>query len=201
MGQEAQCTAVFEGRTSQGRAHLGSEELTFTGDFRLAIPFQEVKAVEAKRGRLSVRFGKEEASFELGPLAEKWALKIRYPRGLMDKLGVKPDSRVAALGVPEESFSAELSERCRDVSSRLRDELDILFFYAGRREDLPRLEKLQGSIKKNGMIWVFWPKGQKQIGRDDVFAVSKAVHLVDVKICSVSAALSGLKLMIPLDRR
>ena len=36
----------------------------------------------------------------------------------MDKLGVKPDSRVAVLGVPEESFLAELSEQAAFYFSR-----------------------------------------------------------------------------------
>lgn len=201
MGQETQCTAVYKDRTSDGKAHLASTELSFTGDFRLTIPFQQVSEVEARRGRLLVRFGPEEASFELGPLAEKWALKIRYPRSLMDKFGVQPDSRVAALDIPDDEVLADLEARCPDVSRQLREELDIIFFYAAERAALARLEVLQKSIKRNGMIWVLWPKRQKQIGRDDVFAASKAAQLVDIKICSVSDLLSAVKVVIPRARR
>ena len=38
----------------------------------------------------TVRYG--EATFELGPKAERWAERIRNPKSLLDKLGVKPES-------------------------------------------------------------------------------------------------------------
>ena len=43
--------------------------------------------------------------------AEKWALKIRYPRSLLDKLGVKPGARIAVLGSFEPYFLADLASR------------------------------------------------------------------------------------------
>ena len=34
----------------------------------------------------------------LGPAAEKWAAKLSSPKSLVEKLGVKPGSRVATVG-------------------------------------------------------------------------------------------------------
>jgi hypothetical protein len=201
MGQEAQCVAWFQGRSSPGKAHLSGEDLTFSGAFRLVIPFKEVAAVEARRGRLEIRFGNEEAAFELGPLVEAWALKIRYPRPLLDKLGVKPDSRVLMIDVDDPELSEQVRQRCSDVSARPRRACDIVFFYADRPQQLSRLATLQDSIHKDGMIWVVWPKGQKTMTGNHVMAAAKEARLVDVKICSISERLSGLKLVIPRARR
>lgn len=199
MGQEAQCVAWFQGRASTGKAHLGSDDLSFQGEFRLAIPFKDVKTVEARRGRLEIHFGGEQAAFELGQAAEAWALKIRYPRPLLDKLGVKPESRVMILGVPDDSLRAQVEERSGKplVRARRGAGCDIVFYYADRQEDLARLAELPASMRQDGMIWVLWPKGQKRITGNQVMAAGKAAKLVDVKICSVSTTLSGLKLVIP----
>ena len=38
MGSETTCVARHDGRRSEGKAHLDSNELTFRGDFRVVIP-------------------------------------------------------------------------------------------------------------------------------------------------------------------
>ena len=201
MGQEAMCSLRYGNRVLTGKAHLASEALEFTGDIKLSIPFKEVSSVEARSGQLKVCFGGEEALFAVGSQAEKWALKIRYPKGRLDKLGIKPESKVCLLGVPDQDFRAELLERTKDVSEGLRKGADFILFYAGSQEALGRLESLQRSIKENGAIWVLWPKGNKNITRDHIFAASHAANLVDVKICAFSDTLSGLKVVIPRERR
>jgi len=90
MGSEADCDVRLNKQTSKGRARLEEKELLFRGDFRLKIPFGDVKSIDVKRGVLKIAFSGGEAAFDLGPDAEKWAEKVRNPRGLLDKLGVKP---------------------------------------------------------------------------------------------------------------
>src|SRR5262247_3013381 len=99
MGLEAGCQARFGGKTSDGQARLEEKELLFRGDFRLRVPLQEIRSAEAKGGQLRVAFAGGVATFRLKTQAEaeKWALKIRYPRGRLDKLGVKPALRIAVL--------------------------------------------------------------------------------------------------------
>ena len=66
---------------------------------------------------------------------------------------------------------------------------------------LGRLATLQRRIRRNGAIWVVWPKGQPHIKEDMIRAAAIAHGLVDVKVIAFSEALSGLKLVIPLARR
>ena len=118
MGLEAKCVAKFGKEKQQGLARLEEKELQFKGaeGLRLKIPLSEIKVAEAKRGVLTVKWSGGAAALELGAAAEKWALKIRYPRSRMDKLGVKPGMRVSVLGVGEKQFWNELEERGVDAS-------------------------------------------------------------------------------------
>jgi hypothetical protein len=202
MGLEANCEVEHGGRTSRGRARLEEKDLRFRGDFVLKIPFSEIVSAEARRGRLDVAFRGGKAAFALGPQAEKWVLKIRHPRGLMDKLGVKPDSRVSIIGIDEATLLKPLRERTKHVTegkAAKGSHLIIVFMQA--KTDLMKLPKLRAAIEENGAIWVVWPKGRKEFREDDVRAVAPPSGLVDVKVVSVSDTLSGLKLMIPLALR
>lgn len=123
-------------------------------------------------------------------------------RSRLDKLGVKADSRVAVLGVKERSFLVELKGRTRDIATaRARKESDIVLLGAENRKALGRLRALERTIKRNGAVWVVWPKGQQHIRQADVMAAAKQAGLVDVKIVAFSDSHSGLKLVIPVARR
>lgn len=202
MGLEAVCVVTWGKKSSSGKAHLEPAELAFKGDFRLKIPIADVKSAEAKGGRLEVRFGKDAAVFDLGRDAEKWALKIRYPRGRIEKLGVKPESVISVLGVDDPYFEAELDSRAAIVTfGRAKKGSDIIVVGMSAKKDLARLATLRESIKSSGAIWVVWPKGRKEFREDDVRAHGPAVGLVDVKVMSFSDTLSGLKMVIPLSLR
>ena len=71
MGDETRCVAKVGERRSEGKARLESAELLFRGEFRLKLPFREMRTVEARGGVLHVSFPDGTAEFELGPLAEK----------------------------------------------------------------------------------------------------------------------------------
>ena len=118
MGLEAVCEATFGRQRGEGKAHLDPDELAFRGDFRLRIPVKAVKSVEARKGELLVEWPEGLASFRLGRAAEKWALKIRYPRSLLDKLGVKPGARIAVLGNFEPYFPGRPGDPYRRCALR-----------------------------------------------------------------------------------
>ncbi len=202
MGLEATCEARFGRQRGVGKAHLEPEALDFRGDFRLRIPAKSVKSVEAKKGELRIEWPEGVATFRLGADAEKWALKLRYPRGLLEKLGVKPDARIAALGPFESSFLADLQSRTHDVSlSRPKKNSDLIFVAMSAKSALARLSALRVRIKPEGGIWVVWPKGRKEFREDDVRAAGPGVGLVDVKVVAFSETLSGLKMVIPVKLR
>lgn len=203
MGAETRCTARFGRQTSEGKALLESDHLIFRGTFRLNIPHRSITRLDADGGTLRVTFPEGTATFDLGPLAPKWAEKIRNPRSLLDKLGVKPGMRVAVVGVDDESFLAQLAERTSDLTrGRPKKDSEIIFYGAEAIADLARLEKLRASLTPAGAIWVVHPKGKGAAFKDvDVFAAAKRAGLVDVKVASFSATHAAEKLVIPVDRR
>lgn len=202
MGLEAECTARFDGKVSDGKAHLDSNELHFRGTFRLSISLKDVQSVAAENGQLKVTFQDGVATFNLGAQADKWALKLRYPRSLMDKLGVKPGSRIAVIGVKDKSFWDQLRERTSDVADgRPRRGTHLVFFAAEKKEFLKKLDALQRYLRKDGAIWVIRPKGKPQITERDVMAAGKKAGLVDTKVVAFSETHTAEKLVIPVKRR
>src|SRR5207245_306807 len=101
---------------------------------------------------------------------------------LLDKLGVRPESRVSVLGVHDQEFLALLRTRVVDVASRARKDSDLIFVSVERREELARLVSLESSIERSGAIWVVFPKGRKEIREVDVIAAGLSAGLVDNKV-------------------
>ncbi|MBI4790780.1 MAG: DUF3052 family protein [Chloroflexi bacterium] len=122
---------------------------------------------------------------------------------LLDKLGVKPESSIAALGIKDARFLAQLKTRTADVSvGRLRKDLDAIFVAANSPAELERLARLRKHIKPNGAIWVVSLKG-KQARIKDVHVIAAATNagLVDNKVVSFSETHTALRLVIPLAQR
>ena len=202
MGLEKTCDVRHGGKTFTVEAHLEPAELRLRGPLKLAIPIADIKAYEARAGALRVKWSGGTLELLLGKDSEKWALKIRYPKGRLDKLGVKPGMRVAVVGLEDAAFLKELRERTSDVAAgRPKKDADLVVVALSRAAELPKLKALRAALKKDGMIWVVWPKGRKEFREDDVRAYGPAAGLVDVKVMSFSDTLSGLKLVIPKKDR
>jgi hypothetical protein len=203
MGADVECVAHFGGERSEGKAQLETDYLLFRGTFRLKIPHKSITKLDADDGKLRITYPDGTAVFELGASAAKWADKIRNPRSLLDKLGVRPDMRVAVVGIDDPDFLGQLSDRTDDVTSRTpKKGTDIVFFQAESVADLARLEKLRGYLKADGAIWVVHTKGKGAAFKDvDVFAAAKKAKLVDVKVASFSATHTAEKLVIPVSLR
>jgi hypothetical protein len=172
-------------------------------EFRLTIPFREITTLVDKNRQLRVGYAGDIAVFELGKHASTWATKIRNPRGLIDKLGVKAGHSVAVLGVQDEEFMAQLRQKTDLVTSRVGEsETDFVFYEADRPENLGRLAELAASIKPNGAVWIVSPKGKgAQIKDVQVMAAAREAGLVDTKVVSFSDTHTALKLVIPVDKR
>lgn len=123
-------------------------------------------------------------------------------RSLIDKLGVRPMSRVSVLGIDDEYFLSELRARTPDVSRRPRKDSDMIFYEANSEVALKKLETLKGFVRKDGVIWVVSLKGKQAKIRDvQVIAAAKAAGLVDNKVVSFSDTHTALRLTIPLAKR
>jgi Protein of unknown function (DUF3052) len=198
VGSEAVCRVSYKGEASEGKALLETSELIFRGAFRIKIPFTQIASLQASDGDLQIGFDGGVAVFELGRDAEKWAEKIRNPRGLLDKLGVKPGMKVAVLGVADEDFAAQLCDRQGELLREPGADADLIFYEADCLDDLACLPELRAAIKPAGAVWVVSPKGKGAVLKDvEVMAEARQSGLVDTKVVSFSATHTALKLVIP----
>jgi hypothetical protein len=203
VGAEATCPARFKGQTVTGRARLETEVLQFRGgDLRLSIPFREISKITVRGGTLTVAFAGGTASFDLGRAAAKWADRIQHPPSRLDKIGAKPEWRVSAIGVVDETFLKELERIVAHLSiGRVMKESDAIFYGVTKEAELARLEKLKSSLKGNGALWIIRPKGRPEISERATMAAGKAAGLVDVKVVSFSATHTAEKFVIPVSAR
>jgi hypothetical protein len=127
-----------------------------------------------------------------------------YTTPLLDKLGVKPGSRVAIVGdVGDVAFRAQLADRTSDISmGKPKRDTDVVLLAADTIDELMQIGPLQRSLKPNGAIWVVSRKGNAATLRDvEVMDAAKAVGLIDNKVASFSATHTALRLVIPVARR
>ena len=101
----ARCTVL----TSSGKAQLITAARQFRGgDLKLSIQCGQMPKVTVRGGTLSVTCPDGVATFDLGAAAPKWADKILHPPSRLQKIGVKPQWRVSAIGVADTEFLQEL---------------------------------------------------------------------------------------------
>jgi len=202
MGQELTCVVRYGRKKSEAKVLLETGEIVIRGDVRLKLPFAGMKSVTAKDGVLKVVTDDATYAFELGPQAAKWLEKIKHPKPVIDKLGVKPGLSIAVIGVDEPAFLRQVKERAASVTAgRVPKGSHLVFFGATAVPALGKLATFEKSIARNGGIWVVWPKGRKELTEDHVRAAGKRAGLTDVKVVAFSPTHSALKLVIPLARR
>lgn len=202
MGNTAKSRLHFEGRTYDGEALLETSELVFRGERRLLIPFAKITAVKAEDASLHVTFDGSVAIFEVGPQAAQWAEKIRNPKSVVQKIGIKPGHVVSVLHVDDAEFLADLEKAGAAISrGRVRKNSDAIVFGASKRADLDRMATLKDSLTPNGALWIIRPKGVKEITEADSMAAGKAAGLVDVKVVRFSDTHTAEKFVIPLKSR
>jgi hypothetical protein len=122
---------------------------------------------------------------------------------LLDKLGVKPGSRVAIVDLDDPGFVSLLRERTADiVKGKPREPVDLVFLGATDDADLRRLKEVKKWIEPNGAIWVVRPKGGRAaIKETDVIDAGLAAGLVDNKIASFSETHGAMRLVFRLRDR
>jgi predicted O-methyltransferase YrrM len=128
-----------------------------------------------------------------------------YTAPLLDKLGVRPDMRIAIVGEVDEdgAFMKLLADRTRNVTlGEPATEIDLVFLAADSSAELEALARLRPRIPPNGAIWVVSRKGRAATLRDvDVMAAGRANDLVDNKVVSFSESRTSLRLVIPVALR
>jgi hypothetical protein len=196
MGLEAKCIVRVDGAAHHGTALLETDELRFRGPARLKIPFASITSLDAANGVLRVTHAGGSAHFELGDAATKWAERIRSPRSLLDKLGVKPEMTVSLIGEFDSAFVSDVEARAGTLSvARALGGSDLVFFLADKVAQLSRLSSLEKTLATGGAIWVVHPKGKGALKDTEIFAAGEAVGLTAVKVVRFSETHTGEKLM------
>ncbi|GAC1365450.1 MAG: DUF3052 family protein [Acidimicrobiales bacterium] len=132
-------------------------------------------------------------------------------RALVDKLGVRPYSRVALLGAPD-GFEDLLSPVPAGVRllRRMSGHVDMAVLFTTAMADMERRwPALSTALAPNGVVWVAWPKRtavkalglKSDMSEDVVRLVALPTGWVDVKVCALDDTWSGLKCVLRVELR
>jgi hypothetical protein len=126
---------------------------------------------------------------------------------LHQKLGIKPQARVAFVELPADvrkALKAAVSE-CH-IEDNETAPLDFGMAFVLTQSELKReFPKLARRLTPAGMLWVSWPKKASGVAtdltEDEVRRIGLQNGLVDVKVCAVNETWSGLKFVRRLKDR
>lgn len=127
---------------------------------------------------------------------------------LAKKLGIKEGFSILIINKPLHYFKL-FSDFPKDITflkSAREGEADFIHLFVKSKEEFEdRIIHVKALIKKEGMIWVSWPKGSSNIAtdlkRDYIREFILEIGLVDVKVCSVDEDWSALKFVYRLKDR
>jgi hypothetical protein len=132
---------------------------------------------------------------------------------LAQKLGLKDGQRVLFIALPESLYDLRVSRHFVEMAQAGWQTFtdgdpgyDVIHGFTTSRAELEAAAKpLMDSIKRDGAIWISWPKQAAKvptdISEDVIRDVILPIGLVDVKVCAVDATWSGLKLVIRKELR
>lgn len=196
MGNEAICRIEIGAGAAETKVLLETDEIVVRGSLRAKMAFRDIRDVNAINGVLHLTWNGEPVRVHVGKDAEKWAAKIRSPKSVADKLGIKPGQRITVLGTIDTSVLGSV-----ELSKRLRRDTEVVFLAANSRAELERLGEIRETLAPAGVVWVIRPKGITAITEGDVLAAAKDAGLVDVKVVRFSDTHTAEKLVIPISKR
>lgn len=192
MGQEASVTGTWNGASSNGKAMLETDHLLFRGDVRVKLMLADLLSVEQAGEALVLTTADGTLSLELGAKkAADWWNRIRNPKSVLDKLGLKPGVSVALRGTPDPVLAAELART--GVAGEGGPDADLVLLVADRVEELAAVADIAPTLNPKAGLWIIYPKGRRDITQDDIFAAGRGAGLVDNKVCGVSPTHTALK--------
>ena len=127
---------------------------------------------------------------------------------LAKKLGIKPGFKVLLQQEPAHyrALFSDWPEDVEVVEEAIPEGLDFIHLFVQRMADLEvAVPELMPALKKDGMLWVSWPKGKSKIPtdlkREPIREFLLASGLVDVKVAAIDEDWSGLKFVYRLKDR
>ena len=126
---------------------------------------------------------------------------------VVQKLGIKPGFRIFVVGAPAAygDIVGKLPANAT-MAARLKPPLDMVHMFATEAAGLAgKLRSYRDAIAPDGMVWVSWPKKSSGVATDLTEVVLREtalpLGLVDIKVCAIDETWSGLKFVIPRERR
>jgi hypothetical protein len=126
---------------------------------------------------------------------------------LFKKLGIKSGMDCCVINKPSQ-YERLIKEVLKDV--KIHEELEsqeefIHAFFKDKKELESKFKSLKNALKKDGVLWISWPKKTSSIKTDldgnIVREVGLENGLVDIKVCAVDNDWSGLKFMYRVKDR
>jgi hypothetical protein len=126
---------------------------------------------------------------------------------LNKKLGIKENASALVLNAPKNYFDlvSPLPDGFKVVKTP-KSELDFIHVFVKESKIFQSsFLKLKKFLKKDGMLWISWPKKSSKVETDldenIIRDFGLANGLVDVKICAVDEVWSGLKFVYRVKDR
>lgn len=126
---------------------------------------------------------------------------------LVKKLGLKEGCTIFVHQPPDAYFDW-LTPLPEDVvvKAKLQGEIDFIHLFTKDQKTFQQaFVKARQCLKKDGMLWVSWPKKSSKVPTDLDENVIRDFGLkeglVDVKVCAVDDVWSGLKFVVRLKDR
>ena len=124
---------------------------------------------------------------------------------LPKKLGIKPGSKYLLLNAPD-SLKALLAHMEPGAEPAIKGPADVALLFAKTQSELQNsLELGIDSIKKDGGLWICWPKKASKVPTDitenDLRTILLPLGLVDNKVCAVDETWSGLRFVWRIENR
>jgi len=150
MGLETQCTLERDRRKVVGRALLESDHIAFRGRTQNArFLLSDVSHVEVDGDVLVLTHRDGAARLHLrAGMAATWMARIRNPRSLLDKLGVRAGMRVAVIGVDDPDFLRQLAERVGRYDAAAVPSTDVIVLGVDDVAELDVLASLRERLRK-----------------------------------------------------
>jgi hypothetical protein len=191
MGREVEAQAEYHGQTGAVRALLESDALILRGEVRARIPRGWLRAwqVDADDLRVSTPDGPLVLTMG-GAEAAKWVAALNKPLPtLAEKLGIAS----ATLWLMAEPLDEVLSAALAEANTAPADKATLGIAVLRTPADLERL--LAVCAKHPALpIWAINEKGARaSLPESAIRSALRAIGMVDVKACAVSATLSGTR--------
>lgn len=127
---------------------------------------------------------------------------------LVKKLGIKPGTKLFVCDEPNDYWKwiTPLPADVDVLEKGKKEHLDFIHLFVLERKVFEKeFLKCKGYLKKDGTLWISWPKKASKVKTDldeTIIRVFGLNHgLVDVKVCAVDEIWSGLKFMYRLKDR